>query len=150
MEYIFLVNSLTKKLPKESKELIITEIEKLNESQKSSVLSKLSTLHLKNPSLVFWIGNFLLGSFGIARFMIGDIKLGLIRLILAFTSILIFSMADEGSIDKGSFFAIVGGVIYILNSWVWYIIDLFLVGKKLRKQNLEKVLNVLNKYKENQ
>lgn len=37
-------------------------------------------LKLKSPALVFWVGTFLFGPFGVERFMIGDMVLGFVRL----------------------------------------------------------------------
>ncbi|EKT0454159.1 TM2 domain-containing protein [Campylobacter jejuni] len=70
-------------------------------------------IKLKSPALVFWVGTFLFGAFGVSRFMIGDRVLGIIY-----------------------------GLLWLVN-WIWWIVDMFLVGKKLRKQNFEKIANII-------
>lgn len=37
---------------------------------------------------------------------------------------------------------IIYGLLWLVN-WIWWIVDMFLVGKKLRKQNFEKIVNII-------
>lgn len=37
---------------------------------------------------------------------------------------------------------IIYGLLWLVN-WIWWIVDMFLVGKKLRKQNFEKIANII-------
>lgn len=108
------------------------KLDSLDEKQLSNVVSKIEALDLKSPTLVFWVGSFFFGQLGAGRFMIGDVWLGVIRAVLA-TLYSIFYMANEEKI------AAVFGLINL----VWWVVDLFLVGKKLRKQNLQKILMIL-------
>ena len=70
------------KLPKDGASSIILKdkFESLSQDKQKDFISKLSQIKLKSPAFVFWVGNFLFGSFGVARFMIGDMMLGFIRL----------------------------------------------------------------------
>ena len=101
----------------------------ISESQRYDLMCKLPTLNLKNPALVFWVGSFVFGNLGVGRFMIGDTGLGVTRLML-----FILGTALGGN-------AI--GEFCISVSMIWWIVDLFIVGKKIRLQNLRKILNAM-------
>ncbi len=119
------------KLPKDgvSSAILKDKFESLSQDKQKDFISKLSQIKLKSPAFVFWVGNFLLGNLGVARFMIGDMLLGFIRLGLVILDIFIELSFNNASI--------------LLVIWIWWIVDLFLVGKKLRKQNLEKIINLM-------
>lgn len=119
------------KLPKDGVSSVILKdkFESLSQDKQKDFISKLSEIKLKSPAFVFWVGNFLLGGLGVARFMIGDIILGFIRLGWAILGIFIELSFNNASI--------------LLVIWIWWIVDLFLVGKKLRKQNFEKIINLM-------
>ncbi len=119
------------KLPKDgvSSAILKDKFESLSQDKQKDFISKLSQIKLKSPAFVFWVGNFLLGNLGVARFMIGDMMLGFIRLGLVILDIFIELSFNNASI--------------LLVIWIWWIVDLFLVGKKLRKQNLEKIINLM-------
>ncbi len=123
------------KLPKDGASSVILKdkFESLSQDKQKDFISKLSQIKLKNPAFVFWVGNFLLGNLGVARFMIGDKILGFIRLGLAILNIYI-----ELSSYNTEFLTSIALII-----WIWWIVDLFLVGKKLRKQNFEKIINLM-------
>lgn len=118
------------KLPKDgvSSAILKDKFESLSQDKQKDFISKLSQIKLKSPAFVFWVGNFLLGNLGVARFMIGDMLLGFIPLGLVILDIFIELSFNNASI--------------LLVIWIWWIVDLFLVGKKLRKQNLEKIINL--------
>lgn len=98
------------KFPQESLVLIQQKIVLLHQEQQL----KLSKLHIKDPLLALLL-SFFFGTFGIDRFYIGNIFLGLLKLIT------------------------IGGF------GIWTIIDWCIMLKTTRKQNLEKLLNFLNK-----
>lgn len=112
-----------------SSAILKDKFESLSQDKQKDFISKLSQIKFKSPAFVFWVGNFLLGNFGVARFMIGDMMLGFIRLGLVILDIFIELSFNNASI--------------LLVIWIWWIVDLFLVGKKLRKQNLEKIINLM-------
>ena len=93
-------------------------------------------LKLKSPALMFWVGTFLFGPFGVGCFMIGDMVLGFVR--LAFVIIpIIFNIVASESLQNIAY------ILVIVNWTIWWIVDMFLVGKKLRKQNYEKIANII-------
>ena len=127
---------LQDKLPKDiqSQQLLREKLDNLNDAQRDELVQKLPFLNLKNPVLVFWVGSFLFGHFGVGRFMIGDTLLGGIRL-----GIYIILMI-MGALDKK--YSVIA-ILLLLVVWVWWIVDLFLTGKKLRKKNLNKILHAI-------
>ncbi len=130
MDFNSVILIIQDKLPKDgvSSAILKDKFESLSQDKQKDFISKLSQIKLKSPAFVFWVGNFLLGSFGVARFMIGDMMLGFIRLGLVILDIFIELSFNNASI--------------LLVIWIWWVVDLFLVGKKLRKQNLEKIINL--------
>ena len=85
----------------------------------------------------------MLGNLGVARFMIGDMMLGFIRLGLTILGIFIGIFIELSSFNNNTeYLEFISGFILLI-SWIWWIVDLFLVGKKLRKQNLEKIINIM-------
>lgn len=78
----------------------------------------LSAVQLKNPIVGLLLGLFL-GVFGIDRFYRGDIGLGITKLILTLTYF---------------------GVVI---TFVWSIVDLFLVWKGIKEDNWTKIQNVI-------
>lgn len=130
MDFNSVLLIIQNKLPKDgvSSAILKDKFESLSQDKQKDFISKLSQIKLKSPAFVFWVGNFLLGNLGVARFMIGDMLLGFIRLGLVILDIFIELSFSNASI--------------LLVIWIWWIVDLFLVGKKLRKQNLEKIINL--------
>lgn len=78
----------------------------------------LSTIQLKNPVIGLVLGLFL-GIFGADRFYKGDIGLGVVKLILTIT-----------------YFG-------IIITFVWSIVDFFLVWKGIKQDNFCRITNVL-------
>lgn len=70
---------------------------------------QLTSIQLKNPIVAFWLA-FFLGGLGIGRFYIGDIVLGILKLITG------------------------GGF------GIWWIIDLFIIIGATRKKNLMTIM----------
>lgn len=132
------------KIPKDdgvSLTILKDKFESLSQDKQKGFISKLSQIELKSPAFIFWVGNFLLGNFGVARFMIGDMILGFIRLgltILYCITVLIAPFNNNTEI-----FGFIALLEFLINCICWWIVDLFLVGKKLRKQNLEKIINLM-------
>ena len=129
---------LQDKLPKDiqSQQLLREKLDNLNDAQRDELVQKLPFLNLKNPVLVFWVGSFLFGHFGVGRFMIGDTLLGGIRLGIW----IILTLIATFSPDKAKIGVVVIAMLLLFVMWIWWIVDLFLTGKKLRKKNLNKIL----------
>ena len=124
------------KAGKATLEELQTRLDSLTDSQRSEAFLKFQDANLKSPTIVN-ICNLFFGNLGVARFMIGDIGLGIGRLVLCIVAVIV-----AGSVDKDS-----GGGILLAVMWVWWLIDLFLVQKKLRMQNLRKVLLIIDSVK---
>lgn len=140
-----IVMSLQDKLPKDSISTMTlrNELDKANATQKEEFAKNLPLLDLKSPAKVFWLGSFLFGNLGVGRFMVGDMKLGTARLLLFLATcvlgyFLLDSTLDEDLALAGGFFC---GVLYVA-MMLWYVVDLFLTGKTLRKKNLDKCLKL--------
>ncbi|MCX2716897.1 hypothetical protein OQH61_04015 [Helicobacter sp. MIT 21-1697] len=133
--------SVQDKLPKDllEQQQLKERLDKLDEKGCNDFMAKIPLLGLKNPTSVFWLGSFVFGNLGVGRFMIGDKILGEVRLAITILGF-IFSVLAEDSDSM---------VLKGLGSWcllitlIWWVADLFLVGKKLRKQNLNILLSNL-------
>lgn len=134
------------KLPKDiqSQQLLRDKLDKLNDIQRDELVQKLPLLKLKSPSLVFWVGSFLFGGFGVGRFMIGDMLLGGLRLGLWIVYVVLSTIGTVDMIESGQIGATyVISLVLAIASFVWWIVDLFLTGKKLRANNLNKILQAI-------
>ncbi len=138
MDFNSVLSNIGDKLPRDGLAAITLKekFERLSEERKKDVLNQLPMLKLKSPALVFWVGTFLFGPFGVGRFMIRDMVLGFVR--LAFVIIpIIFNIVASKSLQNIAY------ILVIVNWTIWWIVDMFLVGKKLRKQNYEKIANII-------
>lgn len=146
MDFNTVLMSIGDKLPKDGVASVALKdkFEKLSGESQKSAITQLSVLNLKSPALVFWVGTFLLGGFGVGRFMIGDMILGFVRLgltVLPFIMAMAFGASEDHILTKVF-------VSSIFANWtVWWIVDMFLVGKKLRKKNYEKINAVFDNLK---
>lgn len=142
------LSNLKDKLPKDEifAENIKAEFQRLSDSKKQEAISQIPMLDLKNPAFVFWVGNVMFGAFGVARFMIGDKKLGIYRLLFIGVYIIFAIMAATaltlGSYNLADIIHVITASLIIV-AYVWWIVDLFLVGKKLRQKNYEKIMQIL-------
>ncbi|EAI4327263.1 hypothetical protein NZT89_001216 [Campylobacter upsaliensis] len=146
MDFNTVLMSIGDKLPKDGVASVALKdkFEKLSEESQKSAITQLSVLNLKSPALVFWVGTFLLGGFGVGRFMIGDMVLGFVRLGLNLAMVVI---AAASGISEDYILMGVSGLLLFANWNVWWIVDMFLVGKKLRKKNYEKINAVFDNLK---
>ncbi|EAJ7130077.1 hypothetical protein CC22_07335 [Campylobacter upsaliensis] len=146
MDFNTVLMSIGDKLPKDGVASVALKdkFEKLSEESQKSAITQLSVLNLKSPALVFWVGTFLLGGFGVGRFMIGDMVLGFVRLGLNLAMVVI---AAASGISEDYILMGVSGLLPFANWNVWWIVDMFLVGKKLRKKNYEKINAVFDNLK---
>lgn len=112
----------------------------LDDNQRNNVYFKVQDEKLKSPNIVFLVGGFLLGNLGVGRFMIGDWVLGGIRLALLLFIVVLTSVSDDSEMSA---IKTTCGIVMM----VWYIADWFLVDKKLRIQNLRKILQSIDSVK---
>ncbi|MCR2112331.1 hypothetical protein CUPS4123_08135 [Campylobacter upsaliensis] len=75
--------------------------------------------------------------------MIGDMVLGFVRLVLTVLGIVVGIFYESSMND---FVGLLNGLLTLAN-WIWWIVDMFLVGKKLRKKNYEKISAVFDNLK---
>lgn len=129
------------KLPKDMISLsnLRDRLDKLSDAKREELVQKLPMLNLKSPALVFWVGSFLFGHLGVGRFMIGDTLLGGIRLGL----FILYLMSGFFA-----FISVTAGItissIAVIAMGIWWIVDLLITGKKLRKKNLDKILQAIS------
>lgn len=146
MDFNTVLMSIGDKLPRDGVASVTLKdkFEKLSEESQKNAITQLSVLNLKSPALVFWVGTFLLGALGVGRFMIGDMVLGFARLILTVLGIVVGIFYESSMND---FVGLLSGLLILANWTVWQIVDMFLVGKKLRKKNYEKISAVFDNLK---
>lgn len=141
MDSNMLLMSLQDKLPKDQMKLhaLKERLDKLDEQGRQDFLLQANTLGLHNITMVFWVGGFLLGYFGVAWFMLKNMplffaKLGLwaVMFILLIIGMTTESLALVGIANFAQFIV-----------FVWFIVDLFIVGKKAREANYEKIMQAL-------
>lgn len=140
---------LNDKLPNDNQlamQTLKNELETLNENQLNEVMKNIEIADIKNTERVFFIGGFLLGGFGVDRFMIGDgaigsIKLGISILFVCSLCIGFFSLFDNHR-DASLIFFIISFISYIALI-IWYFADLSLVSKKLRNINLDRLKQII-------
>lgn len=145
MDFNTVLMSINDKLPRDGVASVTLKdkFEKLSEESQKNAITQLSVLNLKSPALVFWVGTFLLGALGVGRFMIGDMVLGFARLVLTVLAMVV-SIFYASSMND--FVGLLYGLLTLAN-WIWWIVDMFLVGKKLRKKNYEKISAVFDNLK---
>lgn len=154
------VAMLQDKLPKNHAQLKTLE-DKLNsfdETKINDLVSKIPQLNLKSPTIVFWVGSFVFGVLGVNRFMIGQTALGLAKLalfILYIVFIFLFSkviisvnewITPEEMLHLMDLAKTYSKIINIFEIIIiiWWVIDLFITGKSVRKQNLEKISKAID------
>lgn len=151
---------LQDKLPKNHAQLKTLE-DKLNsfdETKINNLVSKIPQLNLKSPTIVFWVDSFIFGVLGVNRFMIGQTALGLAKLalfILYIVFIFLFAKViisvDEWItpeeilhlMDLAKTYSKIINIFEIIII-IWWVIDLFITGKSVRKQNLEKISKAID------
>lgn len=133
-----IISTISNKLPRDnglSANRLKEEVDKLDDTQKSEFQNRLTSLKLKDPIFIFWVGNALLGNAGLARYLIGDKVVAGIKLGLGLISLAIF-------LETGGSFV---GELLGLGNTIWTIYDMCTMGKKIRQENLEQILSIIPK-----
>lgn len=108
-----------------------------------SVLEKLVFVNLKNSLLGLVLAFFLPG---VDRIYKGDIVLGVVKLILFF-GVVVFNYAVDlewfAEFCVENIAVAVLFLVFILALLVWFVVDLFLVYRGIKKDNLKKIFEVL-------
>lgn len=116
---------ISDKIPSESLPLVQDKLENASEDK----INSLAVLPLKSHIIGLILG-LLFGGFGVDRFYKGDIGLGIAKLALYIISWL-------------TMIIYIGFLLFLIVG-IWVIVDLFLVWKGIKKDNLNKILNSLN------
>lgn len=93
---------------------------------------------LKNPLIGIGLSIFG-GMMGLDRFYKGDIKFGVFKLGLL---ILYFAFLGISGVSGISLFAIIG-VLFFVSDIIWALVDIYLVFKGIKEDNLYKILKIL-------
>lgn len=111
--------------------------EKLNTISKETE-KKVALIVLKNPLIGIGLSIFG-GMMGLDRFYKGDIKFGVFKLGLL---ILYFAFLGISGVSGISLFAIIG-VLFFVSDIIWALVDIYLVFKGIKEDNLYKILKIL-------
>ncbi|AVX44102.1 NINE protein [Campylobacter concisus] len=156
-----IVLMLQDKLPKNFALLKMLEdkLASLDEKKLNELAQKLPSLNLKSPAIVFWVGSLIFGAFGVNRFMTGQIWLGVLKLALFLAHIIFIIIIAGAAIDAigtattnqdvQNAVVIIGANSFIISILglvisIWWFVDLFITGKVVRSQNLEKILKAID------
>ena len=126
---------------------------------KSLISWWIAILNLKSPIFVFWVGSFIFGALDINRFMTGQIWLGALKLAIFLAHAVLFIVITSATLDAvanaatnedlQNAFKLIGvntfiaGILGIVIT-IWWFVDLFITGKVVRSQNLEKILKAID------
>lgn len=104
-------------------------------------------------------GSFVFGVLGVNRFMTGQIWLGVLKLALFIAHIIFIIIIAGAAIDAvetattnqdvQNAVVIIGANSFIISILglvisIWWFVDLFITGKVVRSQNLEKILKAID------
>ncbi len=102
---------------------------------------KVSTVQFRNPTIAMLL-SLGCGVYGADRFYLGDWLLGCLKLLSTIILVATIVVIDFMNID--SWFAVLFMVLFIGIVVLWYFIDIFLVTKKTKELNYNKLLTHLN------
>lgn len=102
---------------------------------------KINATSFKNPTTAL-IMSFVAGTYGADRFYLGQPLLGIRKLFL--TILLLAWLIAVEITDTENWIVIVLGLCIIFVLLFWYFIDIFLVSKTAKEQNLNIILTILN------
>ena len=102
---------------------------------------KVSTVQFRNPTVAMLL-SLGCGVYGADRFYLGDWLLGCLKLLSTIILVATIVVIDFMNID--SWFAVLFMVLFIGIVVLWYFIDIFLVTKKTKELNYNKLLTHLN------
>lgn len=133
------INKIKSKIPPQAFSSL--NLDKANEN----TLQKLSSLSFKCPktALVFSI---FFGILGVDRFYKGDIRLGIVKFLLGFCTIIVLfntvnssffdDYTDENYFTPLSIFSFGVAFLLFLSGCIWWLVDIFLVFIGVKKDNL--------------
>lgn len=127
-------------------EALRDKIEKLDKKASEDLSFKLNMLEFINPNILFWVGCVLLGMLGADRFMIKSVGLGILKLALFLLTLLFLvgfiELAQEFALKdlRDEFIACFSLSTLVFSFWI---ADWFLVPRKYKDQNYEKIIQLL-------
>ena len=125
MDTSVILMTLQDKIPSASLPLVKEKLEKASEDQ----ISSLAVLPLKSHIIGLILG-WSLGICGADRFYKGDIALGIAKPALFLIGVITINI-------------VIGGLL-IFAALIWSFVDLLLVWKGIKQDNLDKILSVLS------
>lgn len=102
---------------------------------------KVSAVQFRNPTIAMLL-SLGCGVYGADRFYLGDWLLGCLKLLC--TIILITTIVVIDFMDIDNWLAVLFMLLFISIVILWYFIDIFLVAKKTKELNYNKLLTILN------
>ncbi|MBK1992026.1 hypothetical protein JG676_05360 [Campylobacter sp. 2018MI35] len=151
MDYNIYLLSIQDKIKQEDSLNLKLKFEQLQ--NKEEVVSNLALIQLQNtatPIIASIISACLgLGFLALDRFMIKDYALGLLRLVLSLFPCILFlilgaNYEKENADLSEIFFAFFA--IFLICGIIWWGVYLFLVYKKIKKENYNKIIDYILKY----
>lgn len=135
------------KLPKDPMSVmnLRDRLGKMSDAKRDELARQLPILGLKNPTLVFWVGSFLFGYFGVGRFYKGDIGRGLLYIlcfVVVFVFLTITNFAANEFNDGVAALYIFAYFLFLAFIAVVYL-DCYLIYKGIQKDNFVKFQNFL-------
>ena len=113
----------------------------------NETLEKIILLNIKNP-LVGLLLSLFLGVFGVDRFYKGDVKLGILKPVVFFTSYILTLVFSAAYLTSTSTFYMLLSFVFgliLIAALIWFITDIFLVYFGIKKDNLAKIYQLLSK-----
>ena len=142
------VSTIGKKIPADK----MVELEERLEDLDKKDVTRLNTLNLKEPWVTLLI-SFFLGGYGVDRFFIGDTRMGVIKLLLTLTTVIMGTVGS--SIAYILAYTIIGLVIAIpllififalsIAQAIVVYADIYFSYKKTKEKNWEQVEQFLNR-----
>ncbi len=140
--FSFMLLQFKDKVPNDAILPLKESLEKANEA----AIEMLVFANLKNPLLALVLSLLLPGADRIYK---GDMVLGLVKIIF-FIAVYVSAgvMANDGVAENLSFAAIMLWFACFFSAFAWAVADIFLVYRGVKRDNLAKIFEILNKTKQ--
>lgn len=141
MDSNMLLMSLQDKLPNNQMKLhaLKERFDKMDDQGREDFLLKTNMLGLCNPKMVFWVGAFLFGYWGVAWFILKNMPLFIAKFSIWALWVLLWIIAAATDSAGLAGFSLVPQIVV----YIWFVVDLFIVGKRAREFNYQKIMQAL-------